>query len=303
MSGYRVDLPSAFAALVRDRPRAAGVDGATWLATLPRLIDECVDQWGLELDGAATHGQCALVIPCRWQEHRAVLKVTWPHPEAQFEHLALRQWDGRGAVRLLAADPSRWALLLERLDGDRDLGSVPILDACEQLGNLFRALDAPPLARAPDLPEEAIRWASECAAGSALVPRRMTQQAASLLRDLAPGSLRDLVHADLHYANVLAAHRRPWLAIDPKPVNGEWEFAVAPALWNRWDEALRADTVRAHLRTRLSVICESGGLDEDRARDWSFVRLVLNALWDSHVDVPDQDALSRYITAAKAMQD
>ena len=37
-----------------------------------------------------------------------------------------------------------------------------------------------------------------------------------------------LVHQDLHGDNVLAAQREPWLVIDPKPLAGEREFAVAP---------------------------------------------------------------------------
>ena len=37
-----------------------------------------------------------------------------------------------------------------------------------------------------------------------------------------------LVNQDLHADNVLAAEREPWLVIDPKPLTGEREFAVAP---------------------------------------------------------------------------
>lgn len=305
MSPLPVTVPAAFLQQVDGRPAASGPDGpdgTAWLRDLPGLVADCAQQWGLIVDGAPTHGQCALVVPCRREDELAVLKVTWPHPEARYEHLALRQWDGRGAVRLLAADPARWALLLERLE-NRTLDSIPVLDACEALGQLFRKLDAPPVARVPDLPAECARWAQKCTAGSTLVPRRMTARAVSLLRDLGPGSRQDLVHTDLHYANALATARGPWLAIDPKPLNGEWEFAVAPALWNRWDEALQAHSIRAHLRARLGVLCEAAGLDEDRARDWSFVRLVLNALGEARTGTPDQNSLSRYVTVAKAMQE
>ena len=306
MSELQVTVPSAFAASVDGRPAEGGPEGTAWLASLPRLVRESVDLWQLELDAdpsATRHGECALVVPCRREGERAVLKVTWPHPEARFEHLALRSWDGRGAVRLLAADPGRWSMVLERLHGDRSLETVPILQACEVIGGLFRRLDAPPVARVVNLPDECVRWQELCRAGSPRVPRRMTQQAASLLGDLASGSRQDLVHQDLHFGNVLAGDREPWLAIDPKPINGQWEFAVAPVLWNRWDEALQATSVRAHLRTRLSVLCEVAGLDEDRARQWSFVRLVLNALGVWLSGAPEQNLLSHYLAAAKAMQE
>ena len=38
------------------------------------------------------------------------------------------------------------------------------------------------------------------------------------LQHIAPGTL---VHGDLHYANVLAADREPWLVIDPQPLSGD----------------------------------------------------------------------------------
>ena len=306
MNGFPVTIPPAFFAKVDGRTAEGGPDGTAWLATVPRLVEECVDLWQLELDGdpsATRHGECAIVLPCRREGEPAVLKVTWPHPEARYEHLALRTWDGTGAVRLLAADPGRWAMVLERLHGDTTLETVPILDACEVIGGLFRRLDAPPMARVANLPDACARWQELCRAGSPQVPRRMTQQAASLLADLAPGSRADLVHQDLHFANVLAGDREPWLAIDPKPINARWEFAVAPVLWNRWEEALRATSVRSHLRTRLGVLCEVADLDEDLARHWSFVRLVLNALGEWLSGAPDQRALSCYLTAAKAMQE
>ena len=45
-----------------------------------------------------------------------------------------------------------------------------------------------------------------------------------------------MTHGDLHYANVLAADREPWLVIDPKPMSGDPHYEPAPLLWNRWDE-------------------------------------------------------------------
>ncbi len=296
-------VPAAFAATMATRPATIGPSGGSWLRGLPRLVSDLADHWSLEFDEEPRYLDSAVLVPCLHEGEPATMKVTWPHVDARFEHLALRQWDGRGAVRLFAADPGRWVLLLERLDDDRTLASLPILDACEALGNLFRRLDVAPVARVDDLPTESMRWATASKAGSPFVPRRMTQQAASMLRDLGSESGKDLVHTELHFDNVVAAERESWLAINPVPMNGEWEFAVAPALWSRWQESLEAPNLRAHLRTRLAVICSAAGLDEDRAREWSFVRLVLRALAETENSAPDQEALSRYVAVAKAMQD
>jgi hypothetical protein len=39
---------------------------------------------------------------------------------------------------------------------------------------------------------------------------------------------------------------------------------VTPALWNRWEEAVKSGDLRRHLRRRLSIICESARLDQER---------------------------------------
>ncbi|GAB3579217.1 aminoglycoside phosphotransferase family protein [Calidifontibacter terrae] len=289
-------IPAAFRESVAGRPPEPDVSGDDWLAALPRLIDDVLADWSLTVTGPAMFGQCALVLPVG----DAVLKLTWPHAEAATEHLALRAWDGHGAVRLLRADPRRWALLLERLD-PTDLSSVDLLEGCEIIGGLIRTLDRTALPQLATLSATAAGWESLCHNGSAGVPRRFTDQAATLIRDMTSGRDVDqrLIHQDLHFANVLRAQRAPWLAIDPKALSGEWEFAVAPVIWNLPEQAAAAYNVRSHLRLRLGLVCEAAGLDEDRAAAWTFVRVVVNALWGD--DSPEW--VTRMITIAKAMTD
>lgn len=72
-----------------------GPDWAAWLDRLPRLVGELLAEWSLTPDGVATHGNTALVLPVRTEAGRpAVLKVGWPHWEAEHEALALRHWQG-----------------------------------------------------------------------------------------------------------------------------------------------------------------------------------------------------------------
>ena len=302
-------VPAAFAGSVRGRAPEGdgaggpGVDGDTWLARVPRLVEELLEQWGLEVDGPSRHGVCALVVPVRRAGEPAVLKVTWPHDEARHEHLVLRAWDGHGAVRLLAADPARWALLLERLEADRDLHGVSVDRACAQLGDLLRTLDRPALPMLPRLSDWARRRAEKAATGAHGIPRRLVEQATALARELAqePGTDARLVHTDLHYANVLAAVRADWLAIDPKPMAAEPALAVAPALWNRWEEVVGSHDARRHLRRRLAIICEHAGIDEDRARAWTIVREVAMALDAARAS--DDDGVTVAVTITKAMTD
>lgn len=294
-------VPESFRALVSGRPPdAPGTpSGDAWLDRLPRLVEEHLAAWNLTPDGGPRHGECALVVPVRRGGERWVLKITWPHAEARWEHLALRLWDGRGAVRLVAANPHAAALLLERLS-PVDLRSVGILDACVEIGTLLARLDRPADPRLDSLADAAVRWRARFAAGSPLVPRRLTQQAAGELEELlADQGPPRLVHIDLHDGNVLRSDRG-WLAIDPKPMAGEPAFAVAPIVWNRAEEAARAHDLRTHVRLRADLVADAAGLDPDRVRAWTHLRLVLSALNAAAHAPASDDFRTRMIATAKA---
>ena len=89
-------------------------------------------------------------------------------------------------------------------------------------------------------PSPSPRWPTKPRSGEASSPSKWEQagrpfepelvdRALGLLGELAPTQGPSvLLHQDLHSDNVLAAQREPWLAIDPKPLAGEVEFAVAP---------------------------------------------------------------------------
>ena len=101
----------------------------------------------------------------------------------------------------------------------------------------------------------------------------------------------------------LAQHRGDWLAIDPKPVAGEWAYAVAPMVWNRAEVTAAACSVRNHVRMRAEVVADVAGLDEERVRRWTFVRLVLNAVWAAAYTPGSDDFRTRMIMLAKAFSD
>lgn len=174
-----VDIPPRLRQSVSGRAAdvTGGVDGDTWLDSLPHAVATYLQRWELRVDGPARAGENALVLPVRSRTGPAALKLSWPHDEARHEHLALRLWAGEGAVRLLAADPAAYVLLLERLDADRPLTTAPVLDACEVLGSLLARLDRPPHPRFDTVAGRAPRWRAVLAAGSPAVPQRLTEQA------------------------------------------------------------------------------------------------------------------------------
>ena len=191
-----------------------------------------------------------------------VLKLAYPHDEAVRERHALALWAGHGAVRLLAADPGSCAMLLERLDAAYSLSDVPVETAVPVWGGLVRRLglvpDLAPGAR-PEWQEfehvaaRAEQWSDELPEAWEQLgrpfPRWLLESALEVCQTRGAVGRRAgkdvLVHTDLHYLNILArpgiAERaglepvsiEDFAAIDPQPMIGEAEFAVAPLLWNR----------------------------------------------------------------------
>ncbi|MFD1948505.1 aminoglycoside phosphotransferase family protein [Nocardioides aestuarii] len=287
--------------------RAFAERGPAWAVfvdRLPRRLDGLLDEWSLRLDGEPMHGYCSLVVPVVAEDGtEAVLKVSFDgDTESEHEALALQHWHGRGAVRLLRADPRRRALLLERLH-TTDLSDLWDLEACEVVAGLWASLHVPALPQLRSVGSYVERWVAALAGlpVNGPVPRRLVEQATSLAGDLLaePDAAAHVVHGDLHYGNVLAADRAAWLAIDPKPMNGDRHYEVAPMLHNRLDEL--AGDVREGLRRRFHTLVDAGGLDEDRARAWVVVREVLNAHWGAQDE--DRDAVTVALTIAKAVQD
>jgi len=304
----RVEVPAGL-----DRQRRLGEAWAGWLDGLPALAAAVLDEWGLQLDGEPRHGVGALVLPVLDDGVPAALKLHVPDEESEHEHLALQHWHGDGAARLLRADPRRRVLLLERLH-DLDLRDHWDLEACEVVGALYGRLHRPAPPQLRPLSGSVAGWADRLAAlpRDAPLPRRLVEQAVTLGRAFVTDPATDgvMVHTDLHYENVLAAEREPWLAIDPKPLSGDPHYEPAPMLWNRVDEQDAAPGgVRDALRRRFHTLVDVAGLDEQRARDWVVVRMLHNALWELEdhppggATTPDRAWLTTCVTVAKAVQD
>lgn len=314
MTSARVQVPPGLEA-----QRSLGPDWGHWLDRLPATAGALLDEWELRPMGDPLHGYCSLVLPVATTDgERTALKITFDgDEESEHEGLALQRWRGRGAVRLLRADPHRRALLLEWLDGP-DLSDAGDVEACEVVGALYGDLHVPAPPQLRTVTSYVARWLDDLAGlgRDVPVPRRYVEQALSLGRELVadPASTGVIVHGDLHYGNVMAADRSPWLAIDPKPMSGDPHYDPAPMLWNRMDELTgpgAAGSLRDGLRRRFLALVETAGLDQARARDWVVVRMVLNASW-ALVDArragrppsaDDLEWITRCIAVTKAVQD
>ncbi|MFD8747008.1 aminoglycoside phosphotransferase family protein [Streptomyces sp. NPDC059616] len=283
-ASHPIDVPDAF---VASYSANGGASARAWIAALPGLARDFLDRWSLRPDGPSAHGMASLVLPViRADGTPAVLKLQ----EATEENIdavpGLRVWKGDGVVHLLDHDPDTGTMLLERLDAARPLSAVADETAAVQiLAELLARLVAVPA------PPGFRRLADIAAAMLDEVPssvprlrdpaeRRLVRTCASAVAELIGEPGDRLLHWDLHYDNVLAGEREPWLAIDPEPLAGDPGFDLMPAMHNRWDEIVATgDVPRAVLR-RFDRLSEVLGLDRQRAIGWTLGRVLQNALWD-----------------------
>jgi streptomycin 6-kinase len=246
-------------------------EGRRWLAVLPDRVERCRERWSLALGEPFAYAYASLAMPVRLPDGSdAVLKLQFPDRESEHEGAALAHWAGRGAVVLLDADAPERALLLERCQPGTPLSTVDPEVALDVLAGLVGRLTVPAGAPFRSLADEAADWAASLPVhyerAGAPFDRRLLDAVLDLLSWLPATQRGDpvLLHQDLHADNVLRAGREPWLAIDPKPLVGEREFAVAPIV--RGGELGHS---RAAVRRRLDRLVGELGLDRDRATGWT----------------------------------
>ncbi|MEU6775605.1 aminoglycoside phosphotransferase family protein [Streptomyces sp. NPDC046759] len=271
-----IDIPGD---LAEAQERYNGAAGRAFVAGLPDLVAAFLDRWGLRLDGPSMNGVSALVLPVvRAGGGRAVLKLQLPDEESEGEPVALRVWDGDGAVRLLDHDPGTGTMLLERLDESRMLSAVAdtreaALVVARLLAHLTSFPAPPGMRRLGDIAAAMLeRTPPALERICDLRVRRLVADCAAAVREVVAEPGDRLLHWDLHFDNVLAADRADWLAIDPKPLAGDPGFELWPALDNRFEAA--------EVGRRFDAMTDVLGLDRERARAWTLGRLLQNVLWD-----------------------
>ena len=269
-----------------------GLSYDEWEARLPEWVAAAEERFGVKAGERFDPGAGGFVAPVG---HDAVLKVGYPHFEAEREPDALALIDGDGSPRLLARADDLWAMLLERLQPGTQLWtrteeeSNPI--AAEALRRFWRPLPEEHPFR--ELAGEAERWVEGLPrlwerAGRPIA-RALLDEAVALARDLGASiGERYLLHQDFQGSNVLLSDRG-WLVIDPKPLAGDRAFDLASLLRDR-----RWEVDEPMLRRRFDGLTEVLEVDRERARGWGIVHALA---WG--MDMPDHTACAEWLAGIR----
>ncbi len=280
-----LELPDNLLASVA---REDSVARRQWVEALPQAVASLCARWDLIVDGpyqpGGTNSWVAAARTASGDD--VVLKVGWTHDEARDEAAGLRVWAGGGAVRLLAVDHAgdTTALLLERCDPGSTLHGLPEPEQDLVIAELLTEMwQAPIDGEFRHLESMCVEWVGEhsaaatagAIAGGATDPLDpgLVRMGLELFRTLPTTTERTcLLATDLHAGNVLAARRRPWLVIDPKPYLGDPTYDLLQHMLN-CPSRLFEDP--AALAGRLADL---SGVDIHRLLQWLFARCVQESI-------------------------
>lgn len=277
-------LPREFIQRIRS---GFGDQGRSWLEQLPSLRAELVDCWSLEdCHPIPDLSYNYLEFAYSSSGDPVVLKIGVPNPELETEIRTLEFYGGQGMVRLIDADPSLGALLLERVLPGTILGSLADDDHTTRIAGKIMADLWKPAPQTDDFPTAADwcrgydRYLQSCSIVGNPLSHHMVEQAKALSSELLEDSAdKYLLHGDFHHANLLYQEDSRWILIDPKGVIGERAFEIGSFLYNPIPELGSHPNLPHLLERRLAILGELTGLERDRLTAWSFCRAVLSAIW------------------------
>jgi streptomycin 6-kinase len=252
-----------------------------------KRLNHYLAAWNLSNPQFLTQTVTSHIYTVTHNTETVVLKLLSPsETEEQSGAVALRYFDGRGAVRLLRYDEG--AQLMEYAAGDELVTLVEcgedenatriIAQVIEQLHSVSQ-----------DAPRDGLfmldRWfgelfdkaAADRQAGIESIYVRSASLAQRLLAD--QREVR-VLHGDIHHRNIRQSSRG-WLAFDPKGVVGERTYDCANTLCNpAMPEIVHNET---RLLTNAAILADTLTLDLARVLAFTYAYACLNASWSLRI--------------------
>lgn len=256
------------------------------MSALPDLITEASRRWNLRDIQPVPDLSYNFVAYANQAGKPVVLKLGVPNRELKSGIATLRSYNGRGACRLLAADPGQGMTLLERLQPGRMASTLEDDEeatriAAHVMSQLWRPVpeNRGDFIQLRDWFDGFKRLRNRFDGGSGPLPEVLVKRAEGLsLELLAENRDESLLHGDFYHYNLLESERG-WLAIDPKGVVGPGGYEVGPLLINPYERFLKRSDPRAQTVRRVAILSERLGMEPESIRDWGICHAVLSACW------------------------
>jgi streptomycin 6-kinase len=247
-------------------------------------LDYYLAAWNLSNPQFLTQTPTSHIYTVMHGGETVILKLLTPYGvEERIGALALRYFDGRGAVRLLCHDDD--AHLLEYAAGDELVMLVERGDdeqATRIIAQVIKQLHSVPQETPRDGLHRLDRWfqelftkaAADKQAGFESIFVRGASLAERLLAD--PREVR-VLHGDIHHRNIRQSSRG-WLAFDPKGLVGERTYDCANTLCNPfpWTETVHNET---RLLTNAAILADELEIDLPRLLEFTYAYTCLSASW------------------------
>jgi len=270
-----------------------GDAGKQWWQRLPQFLENLARTHGLTLLPLFEHLSFNYVLPVLGSKGEEwVLKVSVPHDEFSREIDALKHFNGRGSVRLIAANSEEGWMLMERLlPGTRLVDVLDEQQAIPVAVSVMQRLWAP--ITDPQLFISIEEWLLSLEKLN--TQASLQQLVKKKVRDFVIGRAKELLssqgeqvllHGDLHHYNILQ-HQSEWLAIDPKGIIGEREFEIGAFLRNPFC-VVEAPTETKELARNLDWVIDLTTFNRGRVLSWCIIQAILCVCWYCEDHIPEK---------------
>ena len=264
-------------------------------------LNQTLTEWNLSNPQLLTQTVTSHIYTVQYGGETAILKLLSPtEPTEQIGALALRYFDGHGAVRLYRSDDC--AQLMEYAPGDELVTLVERGDdekATRVIAQVIRQLHGVPQHASRDGLFLLDSWFGElfkkAAADRQMGIESIYTRCASFTERLLADQ-RDVVvlHGDIHHRNIRQSFRG-WLAFDPKGVVGERTYDCANTLCNpEMPELVHNET---RLLNNAAILADILELDLARVLGFTYAYACLNASWSLRIGADDMVQWSLKVAA------
>jgi streptomycin 6-kinase len=248
-----------------------------------KKLNDYLKAWNLSNPQFLTQTMTSHIYTVTYKTETVILKLLSPFEiDEQRGAIALRYFDGNGAVRLLRCD--KGAQLMEYATGD-ELVTLVERGADEHATRIIAHVIQQLHSVSQNIPHDGLfrleRW-FEALFNKAVSDRQMDidsiyVRSASLAERLLVDQREvQVLHGDLHHRNIRQTSRG-WLTFDPKGLIGERTYDCANTLCNPVMPELVHNETR--LLTNAAILADALALDLSRVLAFTYAYACLNASW------------------------